>query len=343
MEVPFEAAKGVAEKVLNVRFPIIMRVFFPGALALGALYVQARQMLRALPSPLDGAWEKLAVVAGVIFGLGVMVSALTNEIYKIYEGRTCWPKRLFDLGVRRQSERVKRLRNEAKKAGSGPKYDELWYELRIYPQDENGDPVAKQPTLLGNILAGYESYPMDRYGMDSVFYWPRIWLTVEKEKKEEIDSQWSVADGFLLLSAVSLLAGLLWMLEAAGKAVDFISFPIPLANEGICFFAGLGWIALGYGLYRLSLSYHRDNGEVFKAIFDLYRDKIRGMMCLDPDDKAAWTAGWAYLQYRVYQPVPCRKCGTLNTFGSKKCKSCAAEMCPPNPDRKSQDKSPTNP
>lgn len=328
MELPFEATKGVAEKVLNVRFPIIMRVFFPGALALGVLYVQAKELLGWLPRELDGPWQRVALLAGAIFLLGVIVSAATNEIYEIYEGRSFWPKRLFDAGVQKQAKRVKRLLDAADKA-TGPEYDELWYKLRIYPMDDKGDPAATHPTLIGNILAGYEKYPSDRYGMDSVFYWPRIWLMVEKDKKEEIDSQWSVADGFLLLSAVSVVGGLWWMVQAAEKAMELFSFAIPLDSEGYCFLAGIGWIALGYGLYRLSLSYHRNNGEVFKAIFDLYRDKVKSMICLDPDEKIKWKAAWAYLQYLQYQEVPCGKCGTQNKFGEKRCKSCSAELCSP--------------
>ncbi len=328
MEPSFEAAKGVAEKVLNVRFPVIMRVFFPGGLALALLYVQAEALLKKLPEPLNGPWQRLALVAAAIFFLGVIVSAAANEIYKIYEGRTLWPGRLWEAGVRSQAKRVERLRAQTKLL-SGPQLAEIWDKLSIYPLNQDGDPEATHPTLIGNILAGYENYPWDRYGMDSVFYWPRIWLMVEKDKKEEIDSQWSVADGFLLLSAVSLVGGLWWMIEGTGKAMEIFSFEIPLKSEGYCFLAGLGWMALGYGVYRLSLSYHRNNGEVFKAVFDLYRDKVKGMMCLDPDDKPKWIAAWSYLQYLQQQEVPCGKCGMTNKFADKKCKSCGAEMCPP--------------
>lgn len=327
MELPFEAAKGVAEKVLNVRFPIIMRVFFPGALAMGILYVQAKSAIGWIPHEMDGVWQRLAFGALAVFLLGVVVSAATNEVYKIYEGRDYWPRRLFEAGVQRQARRVKKLLAAADKA-DGPEYDELWYKLRIYPMDDNGDPEATHPTLIGNILAGYERYPWDRYGIDSVFYWPRIWLMVEKEKKEEIDSQWSVADGLLLLSAVSIVGGMWWMIQAAGHALEIFSFAIPLNSEGYCFLAGIGWIALGYGFYRLSLSYHRDNGEVFKAIFDLYRDKVKSMTCLDPDEKIKWRAAWAYLQYLQYQEIPCAKCGTQNKFAEKKCKNCGADLCP---------------
>jgi hypothetical protein len=328
MEPSFEAAKGVAEKVLNVRFPVIMRVFFPGGLALALFYVQADAVLKMLPEPLTGAWQRLALAAGAIFFLGVIVSAAANEVYKIYEGRSFWPKRLWEAGVRRQAKRVEGLLAQTKTL-DGPQLAEVWDKLSIYPLNQDGLPEATHPTLIGNILAGYENYPWDRYGMDSVFYWPRIWLMVEKDKKEEVDSQWSVADGFLLLSAVSILGGLWWMIEAVAVGLEIFSFSIPLNSETYCFVAGIGWIALGYGLYRLSLSYHRNNGEVFKAIFDLYRDKVKSMTCLDPDEKPKWTAAWSYLQYLQYQEVPCAKCGTSNKFAQKKCISCSTELCPP--------------
>jgi hypothetical protein len=328
MEPSFEAAKGVAEKVLNIRFPVVMRVFFPGGLALAVLYVQAEALLKSLPEPLNGAWQRLVLAAGAIFVLGVAVSAAANEVYKVYEGRSFWPRRLWEAAVRQQAKRVQRLLAEAKKLGTGPQFDEVWYKLRIYPLNQNRVPEATHPTLMGNILAGYENYPWDRYGMDSVFYWPRIWLMMEKEKKEEIDSQWSLADGFLLLSAVSIVGGIFWMVEAAGKATEFFSIAIPFDSEGYCFLAGIAWIALGYGFYRLSLSYHRDNGELYKAIFDLYRGKVRSMMCLDPDDKLKWMAVWSYLQYLRYVEVPCPKCSISNKFAEKKCKSCNAELCP---------------
>jgi hypothetical protein len=177
--------------------------------------------------------------------------------------------------------------------------------------------------MLGNILAGYEQYPDNRYGMDSVFYWPRIWLQVEKDKKEEIDSQWSVADGFLSLSAISVAGGILWILQAILIISDFSEFQIPLGSPESCALAGMGWLILGYGLYRLSLPFHRENGELFKSIFDLYRKKVWSMTGLKPNEKEMWDAAWGYLQY--YR-LTCPVCGVQNAKKDEKCKNCGQDM-----------------
>src|SRR5579885_1013376 len=209
MELPFEAAKGAVEKGLLVRFPIFMRVVLPGALASAVLYPTVAWLLGRLPANAEQIWQRFAAFAVCVFVIGALISTLTSEIYKIYEGRIFWPDRLLRWGERLQEARLRRFRQKAetaRRAGDTARYDEAWYQLRLYPINEQGEPYVYRPTLLGNILAGYEQYPDNRYGMDSVFYWPRIWLQMEKEKKEAIDSQWSVADGFLLLSAICLAA-----------------------------------------------------------------------------------------------------------------------------------------
>ena len=86
--------------------------------------------------------------------------------------------------------------------------------------------------------------------------------------------------------------------------------------------AGLGWLLLGYGFYRLSLSFHRRNGEVFKSLFDLYRSKLRDMTSLAPYEPQLWRATWAYLQYlRIPRP----KChtGTVSVIT----KDCSSPQC----------------
>lgn len=314
----FEGAKGVAEKVLAVRFPVIMRVFLPGALALIACNREMQALFDLIPSNAEF-WMKAALIGIALFTLGVIVSCFSNKLYEIYEGRILWPSWVFKLGTRLQAKRVGRL-SSAAHAASGPSYNELWYKLRIYPLNEKGEPEATHPTLLGNILAGYEQYPFLRYGMDSVFYWPRIWLVVEKEKKDEIDEQWSIADGVLLLSAVSFFSALLWIVESVLAALCVFRFTL-VAHVAYHLLAAAGWILLGYALYRFSLPYHRDNGERFKAIFDLYRQKLVAMTSIE--DKDVWLSNWSYLQY--YRFV-CQKCHKSNFAGAKMCTACGASL-----------------
>ena len=255
---------------------------------------------------------------------GALVSALNGEFYKLYEGRTYWPDRLSDWATVRQQGRVDRLYLKADAAANRKRYNEVWYNLRIYPTDsETGRRLATHPTLLGNILAAYEDYPKERYGMDSVFYWPRLWMVVEKDLKEEIGNSWAIADGLLNLSAVSFLAGLLWLSMTIAVEMGFLgSRWLPVTGFAASVGALAGWVGLGYGLYRLSLPFHRRNGEVFKSLYDMYRDKLKKLTTLAPREAELWRATWAYLQYLR---IPCPNCG--ETTVSIITKDCANQGC----------------
>lgn len=325
MALPFEAAKSAVEKVLMVRFPLLTRVLLPGLLGTAVLYPVIGWVLRQLPTGTEMAWQILAAYAALVLVLGAFVSTLSGETYKIYEGRILWPAPLLRWALGRQQSRVEKLLRAANTATiTQEKYNEIWYQLRLYPVNEHGAPYATHPTLLGNILSGYEQYPANRYGMDSVFYWPRIWLQVEKDKKEEIDSQWSVADGFLTLSAISNLGGALWGLSSIALALGLVpAAMIPTGSSAAALAGAAGWLVLAYGWYRLSLPFHRENGEVFKSIFDVYRTKVWDVTSLRPEEREIWRATWLYLQYLR---LPCPNCGNLNFINVEQCQYCGFEL-----------------
>ncbi len=321
MDPGFEAAKGAAEKLLVVKFPVLMQIVFPGLLATGAIYPSVVWALRKLPREPDYLWRGGAYVILVIL-LGALVSLAGDEIYKVYEGRVRWPQRLFDWARKLEQARIKRLRERAdaaSAAGNHVKSGECWFELRAYPIDADGDPEARFPTRVGNILAGYEDYPNNRYGMDSIFYWPRLWLQLDKDKKEEIEGQWCVADGFLTLSAISFGAAILWTAQALIAVLGTFSQSLPFGDSGWALLGAAGWLVAGFFWYRASLPFHRKNGEIFKSIFDLYRDKVWSMTSLKPDEKQAWKSAWGYLQYLILR---CPNCGSFNDYGRAKCWKC---------------------
>lgn len=328
---PFEGAKGLLEKVLpGVSVPILMRMVVPGALATGVIYPltgRGWQFLQWKSPSYD--WPDLILVVAIVILSGTLLSALSGEIYKVYEGRIFWPRRLFERATAWQQKRVERLLNQAERAKAEKQrtvYNEIWHQLRVYPLDDGGEPHAPYPTLLGNILAGYEDYPDNRYGMDSVFFWPRLWLLVEKEKKEEIDSTWSVADGLLSLSAAAIIGGVAWILDAALHGLEIICDEnkyVPWHSPDFAALAGIGWLVLGYLVYRVSLPYHRANGEMFKSLFDLYRDKIWSMTTLKPHEQKIWDATWAYLQYLR---IRCPHCGKLTSISKRTCQQCNSDI-----------------
>ena len=322
MDLGFEAAKGATDKVLGVKLPVFMRLILPGLLASAVVYPAVPAILRRLPISQESGWEKIAAYGIFVFLLGALISTTNSEVYKIYEGRTFWPQRLRRWACERQQARVSRLlkaADAAKAARRLAEYDERWYDLRAYPINKLGVPEATHPTRIGNLLAGYEDYPDKRYGMDSVFYWPRIWIQMEKETKEEIDSQWSTADGLLMLSAISFAGSILWMLRAATAELTVDFFGLPFGAPGLALLGGIGWAFLGFLWYRLSLPFHRKNGEVFKSIFDVYRDKVWNMTALKPHEKEMWDAAWAYLQY---QQLRCPNCPAWPRDGVEQCPKC---------------------
>jgi hypothetical protein len=310
----FEAAGGMVEKFLpGVNFPVLINAVLPGTLAAIAMFPRVAVNVPTIFSQeIEKIWPKLILYAIVVVALGGLVSSLNSEFYKIYEGRTFWPRRLKLRAIALQQARVERLyaKAEAEKGRNEQEYDEVWYQLRIYPIDTNGKRYARYPTLLGNILFGYEDYPKDRYGMDAIFYWPRLWLIVSKDNREEIAKSWAVADGLLNLSMVCLIAAMLWAALATAYTVGFLEARyVPVRNHaGMTYLAAMGWVAVAYLFYRLSLPFHRNNGEVFKSLFDLYREKLTTMTGLAPGEAGRWKAAWAYLQYLK---IRCPKCKAL--------------------------------
>lgn len=318
-----EAAKGAAERVFGARLPVLMRTVLPGFLATAVLYPVVAWMVTRFPSDPEHVWERVVAYVALALLLGAVASAANNETYKLYEGRIPWPGLLARWALRLQKKRVKRLREEAKAAPTTERYDELWYQLRDYPIGDGGEPEPTHPSLMGNILAAYEQYPSTRYGMDSVFYWSRIWLQVEKDRKEEIDNQWCMADGLLALSAISYSGGFIWALQAVADLFGLGRPWLPFGSVGLTLAAVPVWIVTGYLFYRFSIPYHRANGELFKAIFDIYRDKVWNMTSLKPAEKESWPAAWAYLQYLAFK---CPNCSEYTSILKDDCENCGFGM-----------------
>jgi hypothetical protein len=71
-------------------------------------------------------------------------------------------------------------------------------------------PHAIWPTRFGNVISSYEYYSQERYGMDSAFYWYRIWLILPDDTRKEYDNSWSLGQVWLYISAASAAAVVLY-------------------------------------------------------------------------------------------------------------------------------------
>jgi hypothetical protein len=105
-------------------------------------------------------------------------------------------------------------------------------QLHGYPAEE----TRTMPTRLGNVLRASETYPAERYGLDAVIAWPRLWLLLPDGTQQEIAASRRALDQSVttLAAFVVALVWLPWAWWVAPLAVIAVplvyqSFVIPRA------------------------------------------------------------------------------------------------------------------
>ena len=206
----------------------------------------------------------------VIFGW--MFVIFDMPIYMAFEGRRYWPKPLWNYFKHLEEIRLRKVIQDTRSLDV-TKYLESSVEIRRFPMDEDGNYCVKFPTRIGNLIAAYETYSKRSYGMDSIFYWYRIWLTLDKEVREEIDNQQALADSTIYVIAALNICGLLCTIYAFLQMINnqlITVLPNRYLLLGLAILVFIG----SYILYRFSLHIHATFGEIFKSVFDNYRKNI---------------------------------------------------------------------
>lgn len=297
-------------KDLSFGLPFFYRVVLPGVLLGAAGLPLISGALTLIGISITGTEAQAALTAAVAVVIGFSLSVLNVPIYLFYAGRRGWPRWIERRLTAGWMRRVQSLQEQAVRAKGRDTeaYNELWYEIRQYPMESDGTYIATRPTKMGNILASYEKYPKQRYGMDSVFYWYRLWLKLDKDTREEVDRLWASTDGLLYLAAGALGLGVVYLAVAGSAALGAASgipwFTMTSTGQWLHALWGLLLVLASYVPYRLSLSGHVQNGEAFKSLFDLYRTKLAAdLVPADATERARWTSVWAALQYGIDPPA----------------------------------------
>jgi hypothetical protein len=292
MKLPFD---------FGIRF--VLRLVAPGAL-LAAFTLPAVRGLAALNYP--GLSDTVLFIAsGLVCGFALLL--LDMPIYMTMEGRRFWPKWLHSWGVARQQSRLLKL--NAKSAASA-KLQRVEYQILAaqYPIDRTtGEPYVRYPTRLGNLLESFETYPTVKYGLDGVFFWPRLWVTIDKDLREELDSAQAVVDGAIYTSAVFAFAALIclgyWIF---GMFTTWWHGP----------FSAIACLLLSGLLYATAIPRYAQYGEMFAAVFDQHREKLKaGSLLSDLDahaqrpattrsEREQWRAIFRFLRWHRYRPGP---------------------------------------
>lgn len=284
------------DKTPDLGLPFFYRVVLPGTAATVMTLPFVSPVLTALGI---AGRDQTPYLIGLALLLGFVLSLLDDPIYQILEGRVAWPRGLSAWRVVRWSTLVKSTMARQNELSEGDaEYRECWYLLRQFPVDGNGDPTVLQPSRIGNVIAAYEQYPEVRYGMDSVFYWPRLWLVVDKDTRDEIDNPWAAVDGILYIGSASAVIGVVYLMLAISTTIGvFFSFPGLTPSIAIaCVIATAALFVVSLASIRLAVPGLVANGEKFKSLFDLYRSKL-ALSAASDQEKAAWTRLRNQLQY----------------------------------------------
>lgn len=232
----------------------------------------------------------LGLIIALAVPLAFLILALNAMVIKIYEGAPFLIKNLLRVFLNKNLNIHKLLyedllsfRTEYEKTDDHGKKNSLAQAVekewkRIYSQAGNNHlPMDKRrimPTRMGNVFACIEEYPSIRYGMDGMFYWPRL-VSVISDKLAEVIGVENI--NFIFLLNLSLLSGVL----GAAILVGTLSTYLDWINLGWSLFS----VALFYLFYRLAVGSLITMGELMKSGFDLYRHEIlRNMKIEIPDN-----------------------------------------------------------
>lgn len=126
----------------------------------------------------------------------------------------------------------------------------------LYPVDGS----RLMPTALGNILRGAEDHSGDRYGIDGVTAWPRLYPTLPDSFRQTFAAAAGDLDLMVTVSGLGLAFSL------AGGVLGALLLPWYWAL-GCCW----GGLVIAWWGYRGAVRAAEPYGELFRSAFDVYR------------------------------------------------------------------------
>ncbi len=197
------------------------------------------------------------VYLALIYFLSGAVASQWRNIVRIFEG---YPLRRLPKRWLRLLGQQWHLDRMAKLTGSEEgKPSEAYYK---YPLTSDSDIIL--PTRLGNILLAGERYASSRYGVDTIYFWSRLYPLLPAEFQRDY-AQAIILYQFPLV--VAFEAAVATAICSVALAIAHVSVPVFLAVL-------LGGTAIAYGAYVLSLPSATEMAEQQRAAFDLYRDLL---------------------------------------------------------------------
>ena len=283
---------------LDKRF--LLNAFFPTVVFSIALILAGAASASGV-EPAVETWDALDATVKILLTVGwftaVIVAAniLATKvlgIVKLFEGYALpWGMRwAAKPGRNRQHAQAKQLWATAMSDDPGDAREQFQERFPVAPRKLTPGEVA--PTRLGNLLLSAETYSRDRYGVDAVRVWPRLYhLLPEKLLTSMAEARASME----LLLVVAFLAGVyaplasIWLLATGAPDAWF-------------FGALLGGALLSYTAYWGALAPATIYGDHVRAAFDLHRLELLAAMrtpipATPDEERRTWTRATRLLEY----------------------------------------------
>jgi hypothetical protein len=213
---------------------------------------------------LTGVEQALLAIGGLLAlsGAAAVANAIVPTLLRLLEGYFPWGLRwLASLMTKVRGWRIGRAESdlqllEAKRRSDAGlteaeqgKFVRCDLKLRRVPAVAN----ERRATNLGDTLKAAESWPRDKYGLDTAVVWPRLWLVLSDGTKQDI----TTARGQLDQAVVVWIWGLLLVVW-----VIFTWWALLAAA-----------LVILYAYWR-SVRVAETYGDLVEAAFDLYRNDL---------------------------------------------------------------------
>lgn len=219
-----------------------------------------------------------------------VVASQSMRLLRLYEGYWDFPGGQLLRIVGSNWHRRKLARLAAAAPTDLRSYEEIYLSYPLPTQSEE-----VMPTRLGNILKNSELYPLDRYRIDAVLIWPRLYNLFPDAFKQSIIEMRSNLDFMLVISALAAAFAFLaggYLLASKASPLTFLA----------CFVGGLFLARLSY---RAALGGALLYAQQIKSAFDLYRNELLKQMRVPlPPTRDAERTTWAELCQLLYRNIP---------------------------------------
>jgi hypothetical protein len=250
----------------------LLDVFGPALLVWGAglwVWMQITGISDALQR-----WQAYTPETQFIYGaagfLLVILTALllesfTGSLLRVYEGYGPWTQAFAERraeDLRRKHARRQTLRARLVRGTATPRERAALGRLDAHLRHRPTDPARSMPTTLGDVLRTAEDYPRERYGLDPVILWPRLYPQLSDTLREALGAAQAQLDLALRLTTLTLLHGLIWSAVAAlSGAWLVLTWTLPALP--------LAWL-LWRSAHPAAMSY----AGLFRSAFDLHRTAV---------------------------------------------------------------------